>query len=90
MLMAPSTFPWKSCADVWTSYVRVLATPMVVDFDFDDDPVTFHPSIVFVGTDRTGGGSAECNGNGIIRERNKRNEDMEKVVMALLAEAKGE
>jgi hypothetical protein len=28
--------------------VQVIGTPMVVDFDFDDDPTTVQPSIVFI------------------------------------------
>ncbi|HVZ37554.1 MAG TPA: FG-GAP-like repeat-containing protein, partial [Polyangiaceae bacterium] len=28
--------------------VQVISTPMVVDFDFDHDPKTIHPSIVFI------------------------------------------
>jgi hypothetical protein len=28
--------------------VQVIATPMVADFDFDNDPTTHHPSIVFI------------------------------------------
>ena len=28
--------------------LQVIATPMVVDFDFDNDPSTHHPSIVFI------------------------------------------
>lgn len=36
---APSEFPES---------VQVIGTPMVVDFDFDDDPTTTEPSIVFI------------------------------------------
>jgi hypothetical protein len=33
--------------DPFSSHVHVMATPVVVDFDFDDDPATLRPSIVF-------------------------------------------
>jgi hypothetical protein len=36
---APTEFP---------DSVQVVGTPMVVDFNFDNDPTTIHPSIVFV------------------------------------------
>ena len=33
--------------DAHPDHVHVMATPTVVDFDFDDDPATLEPSIVF-------------------------------------------
>jgi hypothetical protein len=33
--------------DAFPSHFQVMATPVVVDFDFDDDPATLRPSIVF-------------------------------------------
>jgi len=33
--------------DAHPDYYHVMATPIVVDFDFDSDPKTLHPSIVF-------------------------------------------
>lgn len=34
--------------DPYPNHKNVLVTPLVADFDFDDDPETLHPSIVFV------------------------------------------
>ncbi len=33
--------------DAHPDHVHVMSTPVVVDFDFDGDPATLHPSIVF-------------------------------------------
>ena len=43
--------------DPFPTSVHVLSTPAVVDFDFDDDPETIHPSIVFVSDDGVDGSS---------------------------------
>jgi hypothetical protein len=39
---APTDFP---------TYTQVIGTPMVADFDFDNDKTTSHPSIVFISYD---------------------------------------
>ncbi len=41
---------WKAppAGDPYPAHMNVLVTPLVVDFDFDNDPTTSHPSIVFV------------------------------------------
>ncbi len=44
--------------------VQVIGTPMVVDFDFDNDPTTMHPSIVFVSYDTAGNFSQQT---GVLR-----------------------
>jgi hypothetical protein len=33
--------------DAFPSHFQVMSTPVVVDFDFDDDPATLRPSIIF-------------------------------------------
>ncbi|HSI03334.1 MAG TPA: hypothetical protein VLC93_02595, partial [Myxococcota bacterium] len=55
------------CVDPYAAHTRVLSTPTVVDFDFDGNPNTLNPSIVFVATDHDGGGSVDCQDSGIIR-----------------------
>jgi len=62
----PSLLPQVQCR--WGSpppgdfpaSVQVIGTPMVVDFDFDNNPTTIHPSIVFVSYEA--GGLATPNG----------------------------
>ncbi|MBI5501310.1 MAG: VCBS repeat-containing protein [Deltaproteobacteria bacterium] len=49
---------------------HLLSTPMVVDFDFDDDPTTVRPSIVFTSDDGDDGGSEQS--TGVIRIVNGR------------------
>ncbi len=47
---------------------NVLSTPLVADFDFDGDPKTVHPSIVFVTYNCTDGGCGDAtNCYGVIR-----------------------
>ena len=50
---------------------NVLGTPVVIDFDFDNDPSTRHPSIAFVSYNGTDGGSKADRGDngfyGVIR-----------------------
>src|SRR5581483_7613009 len=40
---------WRGpdAGDPYPSHANVLSTPLVVDFDFDNNPETSHPSIVF-------------------------------------------
>jgi hypothetical protein len=40
--------------DPYPNHVHVMATPVVVDFDFDMDPATLRPSIVFTSFPTTG------------------------------------
>ncbi len=50
-LLAPKTkCEWTGPAanDPFPNHHNVLTTPLVVDFDFDNDPKTIHPSIVFM------------------------------------------
>lgn len=49
--------------DPWPSFVQVMSTPVVVDFNFDDDAKTLHPSIIF-NTFATGSGYG---GQGVLR-----------------------
>ena len=54
--------------DPFPNHHNVLVTPLVVDFDFDDDPTTLHPSIVFQTYNCEDGGSGqETNCWGVIR-----------------------
>ncbi|MDA3863118.1 MAG: VCBS repeat-containing protein [Deltaproteobacteria bacterium] len=54
--------------DPYPNHVNVLSTPLVVDFDFDDDLSTSHPSVVFVTYNGTDGSSGYYNGAyGVIR-----------------------
>jgi hypothetical protein len=54
--------------DPFPSHVNVLVTPLVVDFNFDNDPKTTHPSIVFTTYNCTDGGcGAESGCWGVIR-----------------------
>src|SRR4051812_10639082 len=55
----PSEFP---------DSVQVIGTPMVVDFDYDNNPETIHPSIVFVSYEAGGLASP----NGVLRVINGR------------------
>ncbi len=55
------------CIDPYVNHTRVLSTPTVIDFNFDNDPTTSHPSIIMVATDNAGGGGADCRESGIIR-----------------------
>jgi hypothetical protein len=41
-------WPGASTPSIEPNKVQVVSTPMVVDFNFDDDPTTRHPSIVFI------------------------------------------
>lgn len=41
-------WPGPSTPSEEPTKVQVISTPMVVDFNFDDDPSTVHPSIVFI------------------------------------------
>jgi hypothetical protein len=49
----PSEFP---------NSVQVIGTPMVVDFNFDDDPATLRPSIVFISYE-----GSLADGKGVLR-----------------------
>lgn len=54
--------------DPFPNHVRVLSAPMVVDFDFDDDPATIEPSIVVMTYDGADGSSGCYMGAfGVIR-----------------------
>jgi len=54
--------------DPYPSHVRVLSTPTVVDFDFDNDPSTIEPSIVVMTYNGADGSSGCYNGAfGVIR-----------------------
>jgi hypothetical protein len=54
--------------DPYPDHVRVLSTPLVIDFDFDDDPGTIEPSIVVMTYDGDDGSSGYYNGAyGVIR-----------------------
>ncbi|MFH2011069.1 MAG: hypothetical protein ABI333_31000 [bacterium] len=54
--------------DPYPGHVRVLSAPMVVDFDFDDDPNTVEPSIVVMTYNGNDGSSGCYNGAyGVIR-----------------------
>jgi hypothetical protein len=70
--------PAKQCSwtappagDTYPNHKSVLGTPVVVDFNFDGDPKTLHPSIVFVSYDYTDGGgqASRCDDGyfGVIR-----------------------
>jgi hypothetical protein len=70
----PSLLPQVQCrwgdtppADFPNS-VQVIGTPMVVDFNYDNDPTTIHPSIVFVSYEAGGLASP----NGVLRVINGR------------------
>jgi hypothetical protein len=54
-LTTPAEFP---------DSVQVIATPMVVDFNFDDDPAVWDPSIVFISYDTA---SVAGTANGVLR-----------------------
>lgn len=47
-------WPGPSTPAVEPTKIQVVSTPMVVDFDFDDDPSTRKPSIVFVSYESNG------------------------------------
>ncbi len=57
--------------DPYPNHKNVLGTPVVIDFDFDGNPATSHPSIVFVSYDGVDGGGDACIGTserfGVIR-----------------------
>ncbi len=55
-------------SDPYPDHVRVLSTPMVVDFDFDDDPSTISPSIIVMTYNGDDGSSGFYLGShGVIR-----------------------
>ena len=56
--------------DAFPANRQLLDTPMVVDFNFDGDPTTIRPSIVFTSYDGTDGGTEQP--TGIIRIVNGR------------------
>ncbi|MEW5847297.1 MAG: hypothetical protein AB2A00_00735 [Myxococcota bacterium] len=49
-------------ADPFPSHANVLVTPLVMDFDFDNDPTTLHPSVVFTTYNFTDGSQEACAG----------------------------
>lgn len=53
--------------DPYPNHRQVLSTPVVVDFNFDNDPKTIHPSIVFTSYDGYDGGFPSASSNGIVR-----------------------
>ncbi|MBW2703193.1 MAG: VCBS repeat-containing protein [Deltaproteobacteria bacterium] len=54
--------------DPYPIHVQVLGTPCVADFNFDNDPNTRRPSIVFASYDGTDGGSgASTSTDGLLR-----------------------
>jgi hypothetical protein len=54
--------------DPYPNHKNVLVTPLVADFDFDNDPKTLHPSIVFVTFNCQDGVEGENPGcGGVIR-----------------------
>ncbi len=55
--------------------VQVIATPMVVDFNFDNDPTTLNPSIVFVSY-----AGSLADGNGVLRVINGRTCQLEATI----------
>ncbi len=64
--IAPSVqcrFTDPPSGDPWPSFVQVMSTPVVVDFNMDDDPKTLHPSIVF----NTFAASSGYGGQGVLR-----------------------
>ncbi len=55
-------------SDPYPDHKNVLSTPLVADFNFDNDPTTLHPSIVFVSYNcEDGGCGAEPGCYGVIR-----------------------
>ncbi|HZS39695.1 MAG TPA: VCBS repeat-containing protein [Polyangia bacterium] len=72
-LLAPKTkceWTGPAAGDLFPNHHNVLTTPLVVDFDFDNNPQTHHPSIVFMSynCDDGGCGVDATNGcYGIIR-----------------------
>ncbi len=50
--------------DPFPNHINVLSTPTVVDFDFDNDPTTVRPSIVFTSYNYTDGGAYASDGAG--------------------------
>ena len=53
--------------DPYPNHVNVLGTPVVADFDFDNDPTTSAPSVVFVSYNGVDGGFASASCCGLIR-----------------------
>jgi hypothetical protein len=45
---AKCSWTQPEAGDPYPTHVNVLSTPLTADFDFDNDPKTSHPSIVFV------------------------------------------
>ena len=60
---------WKvGAGDPYPNHTRVLGTPMVADFDFDNDPTTLRPSIVFLTYDADDGdGGVQTGSDGVMR-----------------------
>jgi hypothetical protein len=61
---------WRAPADGTTfpQHRNVLSTPLVVDFDFDGDPKTLHPSIVFIAYNCDDGNCGQDPGcSGVLR-----------------------
>ena len=57
-----------AAGDPYPSHIQVLGTPMVIDFDFDSDPTTIQPSIVFNTYDGLDGDSGSITTlNGVLR-----------------------
>ncbi len=62
------TWAGPPAGDPYPDHLQVLSTPMVVDFDFDDDANTSHPSIVLMTYDGIDGSSGHYNQSyGVIR-----------------------
>lgn len=68
-LFAPSAkCRWNGSTSPYPEHKNVLSTPLVVDFNFDDDPRTLHPSIVFNSYNCIDGGCGDKRGcYGVIR-----------------------
>lgn len=73
-LFSPSIqceWPGSGSVSVFPNHRNVLVTPLVMDFDFDSDPATLRPSVVFTSYNFNDGGSQACVGTateyGVIR-----------------------
>ncbi|HEX2573760.1 MAG TPA: VCBS repeat-containing protein [Polyangia bacterium] len=59
---------WSGSTTAYPDHKNVLSTPLVIDFNFDDDPRTLHPSIVFNSYNCIDGGCGDKRGcYGVIR-----------------------
>jgi hypothetical protein len=56
-----------AAGDAFPTHAQVLGTPMVADFNWDGDPATVQPSVVFVSYSGSDGGFPAASSNGIVR-----------------------